>query len=298
MIAKRNRNVNAFFRNFSIFLDVCIVVTKSLYLRGEKYAEARVDIRPIGFFDSGVGGASVLAEALAVLPHENYIYYGDDANAPYGDRGDEEIARLTLAGMDALARLGAKAIVLACNTATATCVGEVRAHLAVPVVSVEPAVKPACKAPGEGKILVLTTAATARLPRFRALCARMPDPARIESVACPGLVERIEHGLFEPSDFDDLFDRHFSFLHGMKIDGIVLGCTHYVFIKKAISVYAKAHFAGACHLYDGNAATVRQLARVLEAQDILNGAGGSRVDYVTSGDQKRLEPLFRSLISQ
>lgn len=255
-----------------------------------------MDSRPIGFFDSGFGGASVLAEALVMLPNEDYIYFGDNANAPYGDRPDEDIARLTLAAMDALASLGAKAIVLACNTATATCVGDVRAHLSIPVVSVEPAIKPACETPGKGKILMLGTAATTRLDRYRALCARMPRPERILSVACPGLVERIERGLLKPGDFDDLLDSCLSFLRGEQIDGIVLGCTHYVFIGEAISVYAKARFAGECRLFDGNAATVRQLGRVLEREKLVNGAGRARVEYHTSGDKERLEPLFRSLI--
>lgn len=258
-----------------------------------------MDIRPIGFFDSGLGGASVLKEALQALPDENYIYYGDDANAPYGDRSDEQIARLTLASVRKLMRFHVKAIVLACNTATATCIDAVRAALPVPVVSVEPAVKPACEAPGSGSILMLATAATTRLDRYQALCARMPEPARIISVACPGLVERIEQGQLHPGAFDDLFEKYLSFLHAKQIDGIVLGCTHYVFIKKSIEAYAKAHFAGACRLYDGNAATVRQLARVLEAGGLLNGENGkngARVEYHTSGDRNRLEPLFRSFI--
>lgn len=255
-----------------------------------------MDSRPIGFFDSGFGGVSVLVEALNLLPNENYIYFGDDANAPYGDRPDDEIARLTIDAMDKLAALGVKAIVLACNTATATCVGDVRAHLAIPVVSVEPAIKPACEKPENGKILMLGTAATTRLGRYQALCARMPRPERIVSVACPGLVERIERGLLKPGDFDDLLDSYLSFLHGGQIDGIVLGCTHYVFIGEAISVYAKAHFSGECRLFDGNAATVRQLGRVLEKNGLVNGAGRARVEYHTSGDRARLEPLFRSLI--
>lgn len=255
-----------------------------------------MDSRPVGFFDSGFGGASVLAEALNMLPNEDYIYFGDDANAPYGDKSDGDIARLTFAAMDALASFGVKAIVLACNTATATCVGDVRKHLSIPVVSVEPAIKPACGTPGSGKILMLGTAATTRLARYRALCARMPRPERIVSVACPGLVERIERGLIRPGDFDDLLDSYLSFLHGEQIDGIVLGCTHYVFIGEAISVYAKARFTGECRLFDGNAATVRQLGRVLEKNGLVNGAGRARVEYHTSGDRARLEPLFRSLI--
>lgn len=255
-----------------------------------------MDKRPIGFFDSGLGGASVLAEALNILPNESYIYYGDDGNAPYGDRADADIARLTLASMDALMRFGVKAVVLACNTATATCIDQVRAHMHVPVVSVEPAVKPACETPGTGRVLMLATAATTRLDRYRCLLSRMPEPSRVVSVACPGLVERIEEGKLLPGDFDDLFTRYLSHLHKQQIDAIVLGCTHYVFIKEAIALYAKEHFSGECRLFDGNAATVRQLGRVLKANGLVNGAGSGAVEYHTSGDRARLEPLFRSLI--
>ena len=256
-----------------------------------------MDSRPVGFFDSGIGGASVLKVALSKLPNENYIYYGDDGNAPYGDRSAADIEQLTLACMDRLSDLGVKAIVIACNTATATCIGEVRQHLFIPVVSVEPAIKPACEVPGHGKVLMLATAATTMLERYHALVARMPEPERVVSVACPGLVERIERGLLKPGDFDDLLDDRLSFLHGQRVDAIVLGCTHYIFIDEAISVYAKAHFTGACRLFDGNAATVRQLSRILEVNGIANGVGNAAVEYHTSGERGLLEPLFRSLIS-
>lgn len=222
-----------------------------------------MDKRPIGFFDSGIGGASVLTEALSKLPDENYIYYGDDANAPYGDRTAGEITRLTLEGLERLAGMGVKAIVLACNTATATCIDAVRARFALPVVSVEPAIKPACATSGNGRVLMLATVATTRLERYQGLVARMPEPGRVVNIACPGLVERIEKGLLSPGDFDDLFDAYLSFLNGEQVDAIVLGCTHYIFIKEAISAYMKAHFTGECRLFDGNAATVRQLCRVL-----------------------------------
>jgi glutamate racemase len=286
-----------FFATFRFFLKFASESLKAYNIWEENDAGGVMDSRPVGFFDSGLGGASVLKVALSDLPNENYIYYGDDGNAPYGDRSAADIERLTLACMDRLSELGVKAIVIACNTATATCVGEVRQHLSVPVVSVEPAIKPACEMPGHGKVLMLATAATTRLERYRALVARMPEPERVVSVACPGLVERIERGLLKPGDFDDLLDSRLSFLHREQVDAIVLGCTHYIFIEAAISVYAKAHFTGACRMFDGNAATVRQLGRVLEVNGILNGAGSARVEYHTSGDPALLEPLFRSLIS-
>lgn len=257
-----------------------------------------MDIRPIGFFDSGLGGASVLREAIRMLPHENYIYYGDDANAPYGDRDYADIANLTIASMEKLARLGIKAAVIACNTATATCIDRLRARFDFPIVSIEPAIKPACEAGGNGKVLMLATAATARLPRYRQLLSRMVEPERVISVPCPGLVERIEDGVLAANGFDDILYKHLAFLEGETVDAIVMGCTHYVFIKDAFERYAAIHFNGRAKLFDGNEATVRQLGRVLKENGIENGSGSALIDYRTSGDRLKLEPVFLSLINR
>ncbi|MCE5235527.1 MAG: glutamate racemase [Clostridiaceae bacterium] len=257
-----------------------------------------MDPRPVGVFDSGLGGASVLREALTLLPHENYIYYGDNLNAPYGDKTEAEITALTFRCADELVSRGVKAILIACNTATATCIRQIREKLEVPVVSVEPAIKPACAADGTGKVLMMATLATTKLGRYLELQSRMPDPGRVINVPCPGLVDRIERNVLADDAFDDLFDRFLSPYHGMEIDGIVLGCTHYIFIRGAIARYAAAHFKGACRFYDGNAATVRQLARVLEEKGLSNDAGSARAEFCTSGDEAVYRPIFNSLLSR
>lgn len=255
-----------------------------------------MDNRPVGFFDSGLGGASVLKEALRILPRENYIYYGDDANAPYGDRSFDDITGLTLASVDKLISYGVKAIVIACNTATATCIDTIRKHSSLPVISVEPAIKPACAMPGHGRILMLATAATTRLPRYQRLLSGMPDPARVVSVPCPGVVERIERGVTAAGAFDDLFDKYLASLKGATVDGIVLGCTHYIFIREAIAAYANTHFLGECSLFDGNEATVRQLGRILASLNMENLEGSACVEYHTSGQRAALEPIFYGLL--
>ena len=253
----------------------------------------------IGVFDSGLGGVSVLREAIRVLPHEKFIYYGDNRNAPYGDRTEAEITELTLRCAHTLANQGVKAILIACNTATATCIERIRNELDVPVVSVEPAIKPACMQPGYGKILMMATRATTRLQRYLDLQARMPDPSRILNIPCPGLVERIEQGIFAEDAFDDLLDTYLSAYHTMQIDGIVLGCTHYVFIRNAIRRYATMHFSGACKLFDGNEATAHQLARVLEEHNMASDAGEpGGVEFHTSGDSSRYRPIFDMLLRQ
>ena len=255
-----------------------------------------MDQRPVGFFDSGLGGASVLRSALRLLPDENYIYYGDNANAPYGDRSEDDITRLTLTAAKRLVDAGAKTVVIACNTATATCVTALRERLSMPVISVEPAIKPACAAPGRGKVLMLATTATTRLTRYQALKARMPDPARVIDVACPGIADRVEAGIFADDGYDDLLATCLGPYEGLTVDGIVLGCTHYPFIRGAIARYARAHLRGACTFYDGSDATAAHLLDVLTASGLRAGGGSGAVEFLTSGDPARFTPLFRMLL--
>jgi len=252
--------------------------------------------RPIGVFDSGLGGASVLREALKQLPNENYIYYGDNANAPYGDRTEEEIAELTFRSAHQLASMGVKVIVLACNTATATCINQIRSEFSLPVISIEPAIKPACSIPGTGKVLMMATKATTQLERYLRLRDRMPDPARVINIPCPGIVERIEAGKLGADDYDDLFAEFLKPYKDMEVDAIVLGCTHYVFIKDAFRRNAALHLKGECRLIDGNEGTVRQLGRVLEQHALKNTVGSGEVTFCTSGDYERLKPIFDMLI--
>lgn len=253
--------------------------------------------RPVGFFDSGLGGASVLREALKLLPNENYIYYGDNANAPYGDRSDEEITSLTFRSAHRLVDMGVKAIVLACNTATATCINQIRSEFSIPVISVEPAIKPACMLPGDGKVLMMATMATTRLERYLRLQQRMPDPDRVINIPCPGIVERIEAGKLSADDYDDLFAEYLAPYKNMNTDAIVLGCTHYIFIKDAFRRNAALHLKGKCELIDGNEGTVRQLQRVLSDHGLTNASGSASVTFCTSGDAERLLPIFNTLIN-
>ena len=254
--------------------------------------------RPVGFFDSGLGGASVLREAQKLLPNENYIYYGDNANAPYGDRTEDEITALTFRSAHRLVDMGVKAIVLACNTATATCINQIRSEFSIPVISIEPAIKPACSLPGTGKVLMMATKATTHLERYLRLRERMPDPERVINIPCPGIVERIEEGKLGAEDYDDLFAAFLAPYKGMEVDAIVLGCTHYIFIKDAFRRNAALHLKGGCQLIDGNEGTVRQLGRVLEAHNIVNHSGNGNVTFCTSGDYNRIKPIFDMLISR
>ncbi len=263
----------------------------------EKRYLKTMDKRPIGFFDSGMGGASVLRVAIRMLQNENFIYYGDNGNAPYGDRSEAEILALTSSAADFLLEHGVKALVIACNTATSASINVLRDKLDVPVISMEPAIKPACMCDGDGKVFMLATEATTHIRRYRALLERMPDPSRVISIGCSGLVDRIERGIVEDNAFDDILDEHLSKYHGIKADAVVLGCTHYPFIASAIDCYFEKHFSGEHRLYDGSMGTVSQLNRVLKRSGLENDSGTAQVEFFTSGDAESLRPIFKRFLT-
>ncbi len=233
---------------------------------------------PVGMLDSGLGGISVLAQALQDLPRENFVYFGDTAHIPYGDKEPEEVLRLTRQGVDRLLQHGCKAIVIACNTATSVAAEQLRRELTLPVIGIEPALKPAALLPGDGQILVLATQVTLRLPKFHALMERYGNHAT--PVPCSGLMECVEAGQLEGERVNTLLKTLLAPYLDKPIKAVVLGCTHYPFLRNAIS----ALLPKGTPLVDGNAGTVRQLGRRLEAENLLAPPGneGGKVTFLTS----------------
>ena len=237
---------------------------------------------PIGFFDSGVGGLSVMKHAMEKLPTENFIYYGDDANAPYGTRTEEEIKELSLACGEFLYRKGVKAIVMACNTATSIAVYKMRELYQMPVISIEPAVKPAFENRANGKILVMATPATIQQTRFKELKSRVGCEEYVIDMPCRGLVELLETGDFDDPRIEAYIREKFDVLKGEEIDGIVMGCTHYSFIADKICRIAKEYFSGKCEIYDGMYGMVNHLKNVLAQEDLLNDSGNGTAELYSS----------------
>lgn len=221
----------------------------------------------IGVFDSGVGGISVLKALVRELPYENFLYFGDSANAPYGEKTTEEIQKLSLAIADRFADEGVKAIVIACNTATSAAAPLIREKYLseMPVIGEEPALKPAAEAEEDrdSRILVMATPATLRLEKFQKLEKRLAHEAEFLPVACTGLASRIEQGNFDAPDMLDLLRKLIGPYAG-KVDGVVLGCTHYPFVKKQIR-----EIMGDIPLFDGGEGTARELRRELEEYHLL-----------------------------
>jgi len=247
--------------------------------------------RPIGVFDSGLGGISVLRDAVRLLPQEHFIFCGDNRNAPYGVKTPEQIHACVMNVVEGLLRQDIKALLIACNTATAASAQLLRQQLNIPVIGMEPALKPAHENRRDGQILVLATPATLHMEKFRNLMQQYGEGA--VPVEGYGIVECVESGHIEDEIMLDvlhgLMDKHLQ----RKTDGIVLGCTHYSFIKNALSVVAPG-----VPLFDGNLGTVRQLRRVLESRGLLrNEAEEGSVTLTTTGDASVILPRMNMLMN-
>ena len=252
--------------------------------------------RPIGFFDSGVGGISVLKQALKVLDGENYIYLGDNLHVPYGNKTEDEIRRLSMQCGDFLYQKGVKAIVVACNTATSIAVQTMREKYCIPVVSIEPAVKPAIEADRCGKILVMATPATISQRRYNALLDRVGQKERVINLPCEGLAQDIEQYALDGPEITDYLEEKFAPFAKMTVAGIVLGCTHYSFIEKTIRRVAGRILPSEFEIYDGRYGTVRQLKRVLAERGLLREKRESSVEFYATGDQQENETFQKFLL--
>ena len=224
---------------------------------------------PVGVFDSGVGGISVLREMVRILPGEEFVFFGDSANAPYGTKTREEVQRLT---MDAVSYLrgwrgqGVKAVVVACNTATGAAISLLRRTFTdMPVIGIEPALKPAVKIKKHPNVVVLATPATVAGEKFHHLMHMFDGEARIIPIGCPGLMECVEEGVFEGERVDALLKELLKPVRDICVDAVVLGCTHYPFLKGAI----RKAFGPGTLIIDGSEGTARQLGRRLEEEDLL-----------------------------
>lgn len=244
----------------------------------------------VGVFDSGAGGVSVLARLAEELPNEDFVYFGDSANAPYGEKSREWVVRRSRAIVERLVEEGAKAIVIACNTATSAAAAELRAEYAhIPIIGVEPALKPATKA--ARRILVMATPITLRLDKYQQLAERWGGGHEVIDAPCPGLAARIEQGDLDAPDVVALVEELVGAYRG-KVDAVVLGCTHYPFVASAIRTVL-----GEVPLFDGAAGTARQLHRKLAERDLLTKSpGAGRIRLQSSDPSPATLDLYRTFL--
>ena len=247
----------------------------------------------IAVFDSGVGGISVLRQLRKLMPHENYIYYGDSANAPYGSRTTEEVRALTLAAAEKLiTTYPVKALVVACNTATAAAIEALReTYRDLIVIGIEPAVKLAADYFPGGRLGVMATEVTLREEKFDQLMHRFDGNCTIFKIPAPGLVKLIEAGKSDTPETDALL-RNLLDPYVGKLDALVLGCTHYPFVSRRIGKVLGPQTM----LLHGGKGTARETKRRLEAADLLH-EGPGHIEIISSDPDPKVTELARKLLN-
>lgn len=247
----------------------------------------------IGVFDSGVGGLSVLRAIRAALPHENLVYVADSGHAPYGDQSEVHITQRTLTVGAWLADMGVKGITIACNTATVVAARTLREQTHLPVVAIEPAIKPAVALTQTGVVGVLATRQTVQSESVARLCALHGGDTRIILQACPGWVEQVEQADLHSAQTEALLRQHIAPVLAQGADILVLGCTHYPFLSDTIQRIAGAGVT----LIDPAEAVARELVRRLSEAHRLRDTttAQGKVRFFTSGDVPQVQAVVSHL---
>jgi glutamate racemase len=246
----------------------------------------------IGVMDSGVGGISVLKHIHALLPHENLFYVADSKYAPYGNKTPAEITARCMILADFLMSKNVKALVVACNTATAAAIDELRETFDIPIIGMEPAVKPAAEASKNGVIGVLATVGTLKSAQFAALLESYGRNVKVVTQACVGLVECIERGELDTPATKALIRQYTAPLLAEGADTIVLGCTHYPFVKQVIQEIVGDKIT----LIDTGAAVAKQLKRQLQEKDLLSvSQQKAQVHFWTNSEAENAEQVTEKM---
>lgn len=254
------------------------------------------DVRPIGVFDSGVGGLSVLREIRKQHPNENLIYFADQAHVPYGPRSLAEVRAFSEAIVRyLLAQQGAKMIVVACNTASAAALYHLRETFPdVPFVGMEPAVKPAAESTESGVVGVLATFATFQGELYASVVDRFAQDVQVLQSPCAGLVDEIEAGRLHAGIAEEILRKELAPMLARGIDRVVLGCTHYPFVIPIIKEIVGDHV----RVIDPAPAIGRQVGRLLDQYGLRNGEGEGEARYLTSGNTKQYQALIMALLGE
>lgn len=243
----------------------------------------------VGVFDSGVGGISVLKELTRLMPQENFYFFGDSANAPYGEKKEEVIRQLSMDIVEHMLSEGVKMIVIACNTASSVAAQHIREkYPELPVIAIEPAIRPAALSRYHDRVLVMATPVTLKLEKFQKLSRKMSRDTEFISLPCPGLAGRIEKGDLEGEDLQEMLEGFLTPYVG-KVDSVVLGCTHYPFIRKNIR-----RILGDIPMFDGGEGTARECKRVLMSRGLLLTADGQgKLVFASSRDTEEEIRLYQ-----
>ena len=250
------------------------------------------DDRPVGLFDSGVGGLTILREVRGLLPGEQCLYFADSRECPYGTKPVPIIQRRCEAVVDFLLDHNAKAIVVACNTASVAALAHLRARYRVPFVGIVPGVKPAAGLTRVGRIGVLATPTTAESEPLAQLIQQFAYGVTVMTQVCPDLVSLVEKGTIEGPEVEWLLERYLGALLDSGVDVIVLGCTHYPFLKPQIQRLCGPGVT----LVDPADAVAAQLGRVLAKEDLASSGSLGSTRYYTSGGVREMKHALRQLL--
>lgn len=245
----------------------------------------------IGIFDSGVGGLTVLSTAMKIIPDAEYIYYADLDNVPYGTKEKEDVRKRTYDAVEFLYGMGVEAVVIACNTATSTSVEYLRKSFNIPVIGMEPAVKPAIETSNTGKVIVMATELTLKEKKYKDLVSRLEGVSIVESLPMPELVEMAENFNFNHDDVERLLNRKLEKYNLEEYSAIVLGCTHFIYFKNVLERIVPGNIS----VIDGNLGTVNHLQKTLQEKGNCIKSCGS-IEYYVSG-RKAVHGEFQKYLS-
>lgn len=247
----------------------------------------------IGFFDSGIGGSTVLAEAMRRLPDEDYVYFADTLHVPYGEKSKEEVKDFVFQAVDRMSAHGLKALVIACNTATSIAVKDLRNRYPFPVIGMEPAVKPAVlrNQDRDKRVLVFATGLTLKESKFKQLVSAVDPKHIVDSMPLPGLVEFAERMVFEGPEVEAYLNAKLSEFDLGLYGTVVLGCTHFPLFK---GVFRKLLPPG-IDLIDGAAGTVNHMIATLDRLGGLGGGSG-KVVFESSGNRENDRVVFETAL--
>lgn len=247
----------------------------------------------IGFFDSGIGGTTVLNESLKMLPQEDYVYFADTFHVPYGEKPKDEVKRYIFEAVDFIANCGVKALVVACNTATSIAIKDLREKYKFPILGMEPAVKPAVvKTDGSGKrVIVFATSLTLKESKFHQLVSQVDHNNIVDFMALPELVTFAEGLEFREEIVVPYLQRKLSSIDIGQYGTVVLGCTHFPIFKSSF----KRIFPEGVDIIDGARGTVRHLQDILDKAN-LTGGGSGKIDFYSSGDLDKNRLKFEKVM--
>ena len=251
-----------------------------------------MDNRPIGVFDSGIGGLTVLKKIMEILPNEKYIYYADVDNVPYGTKDKNKVKEYINKAVEFLVSKNVKAIVIACNTATSIAANDLRKKYNIPIVGIEPAAKPAVENRREKRVLIMATPTTIKEEKLKYLLENLDAKEYVDLVAMPKLVEFAEKGEFNSSQVENYIKEQLKEKDLEEYSVLVLGCTHFPFFKEVFeSVFTKD-----INIIDGSLGVANRLKNILKEKDII-GNNMLEIEYYYSGRlamyKEKLEELLK-----